>query len=353
MDRRTLLTGLLVSAGSIIAGIPSDSRIQEEEKVVLTSDKNNIYQSIIQKLRNIRINIYEEYSLERESERIVIFYPEIHGYDNLEKKIERINKVISVCSVKAIGLEGLYTIIDKDLGEKADAAEKKLREIRLGLFREYSTVTDLIKETLKNYIPIAEKEKLFTKLDDLLSRAGGDISFFKMSYEEQYITLAPGHLYLNKLINEVMLFPLETKKLDHQEMFKDALASLLLLEDEIKSFSEKLALNENNPTRRKLNEYNKNLRSILTNYCSNCMNETEEQLVKYEETALKKLPLEAEERNKNWCTRTIQVKPRYNIILVIGGAKHTSGFYDEIKQRTDYSMITINTGMKKNDLITK
>ncbi|MBI5393637.1 hypothetical protein HZA96_07260 [Candidatus Woesearchaeota archaeon] len=367
MRRREFLTKTLEGIALLSSGLILNNDGQQNEGIEAISSTNDrrintlesAYRSTREKLTDSGLEIIERYSREIESERIVIFLPDMHHPVFINDQRKRIKQVVNLFKDKPIivGLEGYYQELTAQFIQNAKVRKETFVEsnkeetvLKAKVTEIGNSFVKLIKEDLqrKNII------KLLAEFEDISKHVLTTVRQNK-GYENQIHS--PGSAYLfEDYPKNIHLFGIESENIYKECMQKYAeydntlkMQYVEILRIKTAEMIAKYKIDKNDRRIKDILSITDVLESMISESCSKfqrCVeyrNSRDKSNFSINVRDMKQMFLELDlKRNKTWSERIKALDRRYNIAIVIGGVKHIeTGLYQEITR--DSSMITIDT----------
>ncbi len=357
MYRRTFLELCAKSALPILFGtIPTDqvsSPFQlsaEEIGQNRTKLKIVTFEIVAEQIKQIGLQIDPNYSLNRDTERIIMHLPDKHSDEFNQLQLRTIDQLLSVIPIDAMGIESVYETIDDSLINKVHQVQKKYLA-NVSLLQEKGTELFSFLDLL--YKRTAQQKYAQEKFNlQYITEWIANISLTQE--DENYLRGAGYKLILNiyKYHSKVHLFGLE-----EYDSFKEELSrryELCTIYDEFAHYQnvlQNLSVKKEIKTQETkeeteflelyteyLNYLSNKIVEVIPNYPNITRQEMRDTYRFWLQGSINNIP----NRNASWVNNVTRLDEKYRLIIVIGGSAHTQNFFD---QQTKYSQITINNGL--------
>ncbi len=373
-ERRRFLQEMLTMVPLLIGCKKDKPTNQQSSTVIINPNQqlNNDYETISQKLHTAGFEFLDNYTINKNVNKTIIFLPDLHERFFHEKQKERINQINDIIKLDALGLEGIVEEINEALVTRIITAETKSDTELERFIQKYTPVENAINSiagVMKKVNGEKQALEFANVLEKLIRNAYGAVSILGISAQERTYLLAPGYRFVEEYINKISLLPLEDKetykplnnpiaKVDEmiaeyrvtflEMMFNDISKEI----KEAKIFSNQLKI---------INQYIQFLKQEIESKIPKELRRKSTEFYGHElENLNKEIGFYTEQRNSMWANKMFNLPAQYKIIGVIGGSGHIEDFFRKINNNNNnnntYNIITINTGIpvdyKGNVLIT-
>ena len=341
----------LALGGGSLEGCVSNYHVQNKRVV----SENSEYHETIEQLRANGINIQEEYSFENpESDRIIIFSPDIHIKKEQIKQNKRLEFVLNNFSIDAVGLEGLS-------GGLSETMTKDTHDDSLFGREEYTKgrkmMASYVKKRFEEIQDIEERlavdgkisGKYIFPINEIILGLSSSLSHIKYNY------LAPGNAYFKKtynlfessIDNKTRSTWLEIYGLEDKEMYQclsqgivhfNAVArSLGLMGISVKLSDLKYDIHpKQEKIYKAITDYERLIEELRDDNSS-----LKEQSTKCEEEISNEKLEKTLEREKIWIKHTN--KQEGKLFYVIGGEDHITRLYETAESELEGSLIILES----------
>ena len=333
-----------------------DDRLKRE-----TNASESLYRTTRKRLTNSGLEIIEEYSLDIQSERLVIYLPDMHHPIFIGDQKKRIELIISLLKNKqiALGLEGYYQELTPEFIRQAKVSHETFE----GTKKEDAILNANIKEVGTSFIELATEDpnrkesirKLLLEFKDITKHVLSTVATNK-GYTNQIH--APGSAYLfENYPQSIHLFGTENddtylqRYAEYDNLLKMEYIEVLRIKTQ--EMAAKFKIEPDDKRIKDILSITEVLESMLSVNCNKYQfcREYKERAdrtkfkIGFEDMSQMLADLDSI-RNIDWSEKVKKLDRKYKIVVVIGGAGHLKSRVNQ--EITKYaSMITIDTHIER------